>query len=319
MNCEAIRWALEQRIRPAVKLLLVTMAAETNPQDSEPRCWLPLDELARRTMLDIKTARLGLAWLQSHGFVELAGRAGRTSQAAIYCLKPPKNGRLSVTETAEVNVTGPPAKPPKNGGVPAETLPKTGGFNPPKNGRLSAAKPPKNGRLSEELFPLEPLSSTLNEPGCSSQTPIPNTGSSGKGERKRAVTLPDRPNDVTEQTWDDWLQLRKQKKAPVTETVLKHARKEAGKADMPLEAFLVVWCGRGSQGLDAAWLTKDERTGWRGAAANGDPLPPWRREQRTRMQQFAPGVAVRDAMSPPLPVHATDFFNAIDAEVKRVK
>lgn len=77
-----------------------------------------------------------------------------------------------------------------------------------------------------------------------------------KPKRQPAI---DRPDDVEQQTWADWLALRKAKKAPVTATVLAGARAEAGKAGMPLEAFLRVWCRRGSQGLEAAWLRADER------------------------------------------------------------
>jgi hypothetical protein len=52
------------------------------------------------------------------------------------------------------------------------------------------------------------------------------------------------------------LQLRKDKRAAVTETVLAAAREEAAKASMTLEEFLKVWCVRGSQGLQASWLNQ---------------------------------------------------------------
>lgn len=79
-----------------------------------------------------------------------------------------------------------------------------------------------------------------------------------KEPRKRAspVVCPD---DVSEQVWVDWLSLRTKKRAPVTLTVLDEARKEADKASLPLDAFLRVWCRRGSQGLEASWLKADER------------------------------------------------------------
>jgi hypothetical protein len=77
-----------------------------------------------------------------------------------------------------------------------------------------------------------------------------------KKARKRAVP---RPEDVSEQVWSDWLALRKQKRAPVTQTVVEGAITEAGKAGMTLEAFLRVWCSRGSQGLEASWLQPHER------------------------------------------------------------
>jgi len=67
------------------------------------------------------------------------------------------------------------------------------------------------------------------------------------------------PDGVNEQTWVDWLALRKAKKAPVTETVLTHAQAEAAKAGLTLEAFLGIWCVRGSQGLQADWLKPNER------------------------------------------------------------
>jgi uncharacterized protein YdaU (DUF1376 family) len=67
------------------------------------------------------------------------------------------------------------------------------------------------------------------------------------------------PPDVEQQIWDDWKQLRKAKNAPVTETVVNSARKEAAKANMAFQDFLSVWCARGSQGLQADWLKPDER------------------------------------------------------------
>lgn len=76
-----------------------------------------------------------------------------------------------------------------------------------------------------------------------------------KGKRARA---PAKPTDVTDQTWEDWQQLRRAKRAPVTDTVLSMARREAQKAGLALEDFLQVWCVRGSQGLQAAWLKPDE-------------------------------------------------------------
>jgi len=67
------------------------------------------------------------------------------------------------------------------------------------------------------------------------------------------------PPDVDQQIWDDWKQLRKAKKAPVTETVVSSARKEASKANMSFSDFLSVWCARGSQGLQAEWLKPEEK------------------------------------------------------------
>lgn len=63
------------------------------------------------------------------------------------------------------------------------------------------------------------------------------------------------PLDVRDQVWNDWVALRKSKKAPITATVVEGARKEAFKLNWPLDKFLVEWCTRGSQGLKAEWIT----------------------------------------------------------------
>lgn len=75
------------------------------------------------------------------------------------------------------------------------------------------------------------------------------------------------PDDVDAQVWMDWLALRKDKRAKVTYTVIQGARQEASKAGMTFEAFLRVWCRRGSQGLEADWLKPHER------ASPNSPVP----------------------------------------------
>lgn len=130
---------------------------------------------------------------------------------------------------------------------------------------------------------------------------IPDTGEE-KTPRKRAATTPAPaipcPEDVDPQVWADWQQLRKRKKAPVTETVMREARREAEKAAMPLERFLEIWCARGSQGLEAGWLRPSER-----ADPTPPPEPEWRREQRERVQQAAPYAAARRDQPQPPEVH----------------
>ena len=82
----------------------------------------------------------------------------------------------------------------------------------------------------------------------------PRTLDQGPKKARVRASLPQRPTDVREQVWTDWLALRAAKRAPVTETVLRRAREEASKAGLTMDAFLETWCARGSQGLEAAWL-----------------------------------------------------------------
>lgn len=79
-----------------------------------------------------------------------------------------------------------------------------------------------------------------------------------KEKSAKAPTYP-KPEDVDSQIWQDWKDLRKKKRATVSDTVVKGARGQAAIAGMSLNDFLAVWCRRGSQGLEAAWLKPDER------------------------------------------------------------
>ena len=96
--------------------------------------------------------------------------------------------------------------------------------------------------------------------------------------RKPAIAKPD---EVNQQTWDDWLSLRKAKKAPVTLTTVDGAAEEATKAGMSLESFLRVWCRRGSQGLEASWLKDSERA----TATNAPAETTYQRSMRLRHEE----------------------------------
>lgn len=101
--------------------------------------------------------------------------------------------------------------------------------------------------------------SESNANGMLNQEPITNN-QEPKEKKERAKPLAIAcPSDVSESVWQDWLNLRKSKRAPVTQTVLNHAISEAQIAGITLERFLIIWCARGSQGLEASWLKPSEK------------------------------------------------------------
>lgn len=116
-----------------------------------------------------------------------------------------------------------------------------------------------------------------------------------------------KPAEVAQQTWDDWLTLRKAKKAPVTQTVVDSATREAGKAGMALDAFLQVWCMRGSQGLQADWLQPHERQ----VPSRVPPESAYARKMRETAEGLAPGIA-RRRPSPPAPTPLTVDMETTD-------
>jgi uncharacterized protein YdaU (DUF1376 family) len=122
-------------------------------------------------------------------------------------------------------------------------------------GRASAERRKNNSATGVQQMLSE--SSTVEQPNhkplTTNQQP---ENQEPKVKRQQAIAC---PSDVDQQVWGDWVQLRKTKRATVTQTVIDGARNEAEKAGMSLSEFLAVWCRRGSQGLEASWLKPNER------------------------------------------------------------
>jgi len=71
---------------------------------------------------------------------------------------------------------------------------------------------------------------------------------------KKKKIVNERPENVSENIWDDFIALRKVKKAPVTVTVLEGIAKEASKLGWSLERAMEEMCVQGWQGFKANWV-----------------------------------------------------------------
>lgn len=165
-------------------------------------------------------------------------------------------------------------------------------------------------KANESLHESSTLSIGEREP---SQTPDSRHQTPDSRKRKEKAKPLDRPSDVTEQTWLDWLQLRKGKRAAVTGTVLEEARKEAGKAGVPLERFLRIWCSRGSQGLQADWLKPHERV--QATDSGYGYESPADKAKRERVHELTGGLASR---KPSRTSESTDPPETIDVAARLV-
>lgn len=158
---------------------------------------------------------------------------------------------------------------------------------PKPNPRVTQTEPTGNPRATHgepmanpSLTQAEPIREEKSrEEEEKKYTPISPQG----GKRPKAAPI-DCPQDVDPHVWADWLALRKAKRAPVTATVLEAAEVEAGRAGMGLEAFLRVWCARGSQGLQADWLRPQERPQQTPAEST------WQREARENVERMTGGL-----------------------------
>jgi hypothetical protein len=83
----------------------------------------------------------------------------------------------------------------------------------------------------------------------------------GVGKEQKTTRAPrtpqvSKPDSVMDQVWNDWLALRKAKRATVTETAIAGIEREAIKAGMTLGGALAMACERGWTGFKAEWVTR---------------------------------------------------------------
>lgn len=112
-------------------------------------------------------------------------------------------------------------------------------------------------KLNDEssLLPITyyPLPSTLLPITQSLEEKVP------KGTKKKNGV--EKPSDVSETIWLDFINHRKAKKAPVSETVINSIRKEADKIPWSMDQALSEICARGWQGFKADWILRDKDGG----------------------------------------------------------
>lgn len=71
----------------------------------------------------------------------------------------------------------------------------------------------------------------------------------------------EKPDDVDEAVWKDFITHRKVKKAPVTESVIKTFRAEAKKINWTLQEAILETCLRGWQGFKSEWVQNSQTKG----------------------------------------------------------
>lgn len=79
--------------------------------------------------------------------------------------------------------------------------------------------------------------------------------------RKRS-SVPAKPADVDQQTWDDFLAMRNKMRAAVTQTAIDGIAREAAKAGVTLATALSVCCTNGWRGFKAEWLARQSGGGF---------------------------------------------------------
>ena len=127
----------------------------------------------------------------------------------------------------------------------------------------------KNEAIEEELPLEEPKEQETSVSKKETVEPKP--------KREAKVQRLQKPEELTDEFWQDFLAYRKQKKAPVTERVVSLLRKEAKTAGWKLEEVINEMMIRNWTGFKADWVKddwKDPNAHWVSATEYNKELPP---------------------------------------------
>lgn len=238
MSIEAMKWAMEQTIveRPADRHVLLVMA--NNARDDGTAAFPSVSTIADKTGLSERTVQYAIKRLLDDGAIKkgsqsvVAAHISRSDQR-------PNNYDLALSRGATDD---------KKRGAPAAPRAERGATDDINGVQLTTER-------GAPVAP-EPSSNPTKEPSKRKEARDARTTPAKESAAKKSPAPKIvKPDGVDSDTWADWLALRKQKRATVTNTVIKSARKEAEKAGMSLEDFFSEWCLRGSQGLKAEWIT----------------------------------------------------------------
>lgn len=96
--------------------------------------------------------------------------------------------------------------------------------------------------------------------GNATQDPLPNTQNPKPKVKSPSAMRPavPRPAGVDEQTWSDWLLIRKTKRLPLTETAWTQLEAEAQKASLPMDRVIKECCLRGWGAFKASWWEREQ-------------------------------------------------------------
>ena len=137
--------------------------------------------------------------------------------------------------------------------------------------RINSYLPEKK---SEEKLPA-PEQTEIVETAPASSKPKTEEKTSSRGVASKTQTSVAKPDDVSNELWADFLNHRKQKKAPVTDRVISLIRNEAKNAGWTLEEALNEVILRNWIGFKAEWVeAKDPNAVWVKAEDYQPELPP---------------------------------------------
>lgn len=261
MSFEAFAWAARQRVTSTQKLVLLMLAERHNKDTGQ--CRPSHDTLADDCGLSRRSVIDQIQKLAQTGYITILARA---------------NGNVKLANQYLLNFHfGIQAKP-----------------KAPDHDPYLVVNDVHHGVVQE----IPPVVNDVHQGGAPvAHKPGREPGKEPKSRKKRASAPAAQPAELDFSSWPsppspqvlgDWLHLRRQRRAPVTPTVLASFGTElhlAAQMGFSVDDCLTKCCNRNWQGFEAAWLARDTPTNHRNAGANHAIVHPGSADHVTQLRQ----------------------------------
>lgn len=244
MSYAAERWARSQVAGNArAKAVLIELAHCLNGRTGQ--CTPSVAYLSRVTELKPDTITKATNDLQDRGLITKTVIKTKSGRSCSYRLIGFVHSEWDIHENEDI---------PENGGIPDSAgthTPENVVTGNPKNG---VTHTPENGdRTGNKNREIEQVIET-HEDAASESTP-PKTRAK-KGEAWKKWIKVEKPDEVSDDLWKQFGEIRALKKMALTARALELLRSEGEKAHMTLHQVVETCCGNGWAGFKASWLTK---------------------------------------------------------------
>lgn len=241
MTAEVLNMELGNPVR---KLVLLKLADQANDLG---QCWPSYASVAKAAEVSKRAVMKHIDWLEEHGFltVERRKKSDGENQSNLYCLTL-ANGRLDDEKNGKSAHGGSeprsPSSEPRSPGGSERRSPKPINYNQSLNhNNLSAHPAPKPA----EPHPAKPQAAPrgVAEP--------PGAKKTGRHETELSLLA---DYGITGQVAADFLQVRKAKRQPLTETAMRLIAADAEKCGMTALQAVEYAIGNGWASFRAEWL-----------------------------------------------------------------
>ena len=260
MSVQVMSWAWEQKCTPTEKFVLLTLADHA---DHKGLCWPGMDGVAKKTGLTRRTVVSSINSLSKKGLISVENRThGGMKITNVYRLNAPVSGCEAISPRCE-NDAQKSQESPKYG---CETV--------------------SLGCENDDTLRCEidaPRCETVSHKPSIKQTPVKQTSKTNTREEKPSRFDPKKfllercPNS---QLVDDYLSLRKKRRAEGTLTAMQQLERRVEKSGRTWEDVLGICCYRGWTSFEESWVSG----GKNGKATSGEGLTKAEEYHRKLMQ-----------------------------------